>query len=74
MNCCGSLCGILEYFLQKNSPQITLANHMTMATSGQIWSWPDYSKTKENVYITLLDLYLFTLYSIHANKSTWLWL
>ncbi len=29
---------------------------MTMTTSGQIWSWPDYCKTKENVNLTLLDL------------------
>ncbi len=36
-----SLCGLLEYFLEKNSLQITHANHMTMNTSGQILSWPD---------------------------------
>ncbi len=38
-------------FLRKNSPQITHANHMTMSTIGQIYSWPDYCKTKENVNI-----------------------
>ncbi len=61
-------------FLRKNSLQITPANHMTMSSSGQIWSWPDYCKTKENVNITLLDLCLFTFYSVHANEPTWHWL
>ncbi len=46
----------------KNSPQITHTNHMTMTTSGWIWSWPDYCKTKENVNIILLDLCLFAFY------------
>ncbi len=68
------LCGLLKYFLEKNSLQITHANHMTMTISGQIWSWPDYCKTKENVNITLLDLSLFTFYSVHANAFTWHWL
>ncbi len=31
-------------------------NRMTMPTSGQILSWPDYHKTKENVNVKLLDL------------------
>ncbi len=31
-------------------------------------------KTKENVNIILLDLRLFTFYSVHANESTWHWL
>ncbi len=43
-------------FLRKNSFQITHANHMTMITSGQIWLWSDYHKTKENVNIKLLDV------------------
>ncbi len=59
-------------FLRKNS-HITHANHMTMITSGWIWSWPDYCKTKENVSI-MLDLCLFTFYSAHTNESTWHWL
>ncbi len=63
MNFCGSLCSLLEYFIEK----ITHANHMIMTTSGQILSWPDYRKTKENVNIMLLDLCLFTFYSVHAN-------
>ncbi len=41
---------------EKNSSQITHANHMNMTTSGQILSWLDYCKTKENVNIKLLDL------------------
>ncbi len=57
--------------LEKNSLQITLENHMIMTTSEQIWSWFDYCKTKENVNIQLLDLCLFTFYSVHANGSTW---
>ncbi len=57
-------------FLRKNSSKIIHANHMTMTTSGQILPWPDYRKTKENVNITLLDLCLFTFYSVHANEST----
>ncbi len=32
------------------------ANYMTMTTSGQIMSWPDYLKTKGNVNIKLWDL------------------
>ncbi len=56
---------------EKKSPQITHANHMTMTTSGQIWSWPVYHKTKENVNVTLLDLCLFTFYSVPGNESTW---
>ncbi len=58
---------------EKYSPQITHANHMIMTTSGQLYSWPDYCKTNENVNMTL-DLCLFTFYSVHANESTWHWL
>ncbi len=36
MNFCESQCRLLEYFHEKNSPQITHANHMTMTTTGQI--------------------------------------
>ncbi len=57
-------------FLRKNRSQITHANHMTMTTSEQILSWPDYHKTKENVNIKLLDLCLFIFYSVPANEST----
>ncbi len=60
--------------LRKKPDQITHANYMTMSTSGQILSWPDYLKTKENVNIMLVDLCLFTFYSVHANESTWHWL
>ncbi len=73
MNFCGSLCGLLD-FIEKIFPQITHGNHMTMTTSGQILSVPDYCKAKENVNIALLDLCLFTFYSVHANESTWHWL
>ncbi len=65
-------------FLRENYPQITHANHMTMTTSGPIYSWPDYRKTKENVNITLLDLCLFTFSSYMpmsphgiGYKQTW---
>ncbi len=58
---CAALCSI---FLKKNSSQITHVNHMTMTTSGQILSWPDYHKTKENVKPTLLDLYIYILYKV----------
>ncbi len=34
----------------------------------------DYRKTRENVNITLLDLCMFTFYSVHASESTWRWL
>ncbi len=47
---------------EQNSFQITHANHMIMTTSGQILSWPDYRKIKENVNITLLDCLHFTQY------------
>ncbi len=43
-------------FSRKNFPQITHAIDMAMTTSGQIYSWPDYHMTKENVSIKLLDL------------------
>ncbi len=43
-------------FLKNNSSQITHANHITMTTSRQIWAWRDYSKTKANVNIRLLEL------------------
>ncbi len=36
INFCGSLCGILEYFLEKN---LLPDYHMTMTTNGQIWWW-----------------------------------
>ncbi len=36
MKYCGSLCGLLVYFLEKNTSQITYANDMTVTTSGQI--------------------------------------
>ncbi len=49
-----------EYACWGNVSQITHANHMTMTTSRQILLWLDYSKTKEYVNITLLDLCLFT--------------
>ncbi len=68
---CVAFCGI---FLRKKPSQLTHSNHMTMTISGQILSSPDYRKTKENVNITLLDLCLFTFYSVHANESTWHWL
>ncbi len=57
-------------FLRKKSSQITHANQMTMTTSGQILSWPYYCQTIENVNIKLLDLCLFSYYSVHtrANK------
>ncbi len=58
-------------FLRKKSPQIIHANHMTMTTSRKLWPWPDYCKTKENVNMKLLDLCLFTFYSVHGNESTW---
>ncbi len=58
-------------FMRKTSSQITHANHMTITTSGQIYSWTDNHKTKENVNIKLLELCLFTFYSVNANESTW---
>ncbi len=33
-----------------------LSNHMTMTSSGQIMSWPDYLKTKGNMNIKFWDL------------------
>ncbi len=65
-------------FLRKHSSQITHANHMTITTSGQIYSWPDYRKTKENVNIKSLDLHVclhFTHYmpmSPHVIGYIWL--
>ncbi len=58
---------------EKNSLQITHANHMTMTTRGQILSWPDYRKTKENVNITLLDFTQYMPVSPHGigYKQTW---
>ncbi len=42
------------------------ANHMTMTTSGQIMSWPDYLKTKGNVNIKLIVyILLSTFQSVH---------
>ncbi len=70
----GLFAAFWSIFLRKYSSQITHANLMTMTTSGQILSCPDYRKTKENVNIMLLDLCLFTFYSVHSNKSTWHWL
>ncbi len=58
-------------FLRKKLPTDYNVNHMTMSTSRQILSCPDYCKTKENVNITLLDLYLFTFYSVYVIESTW---
>ncbi len=62
------------YFRAKKLSQITHVNHMTITTRGQILSWPDYHKTKENVNIRLLDLcesLTVYIYSVHANESTW---
>ncbi len=39
-------------FMRKNSP----SDYLTMTTRGQIYSCPDYCKTKWNVNIKLLDL------------------
>ncbi len=70
----GSLCGLLEYLLEKNlSTDYLCKSHdhdhkwvdLVMSKS-----WPDYCKTKENVNIMLLDLCLLTFYSVHANEST----
>ncbi len=47
----GLCVAFLSIFLSNNSSQITYANHMTMTTSGQILSWPDYCQIKENVNI-----------------------
>ncbi len=68
----GVFSGVFSW--ENNYPQITYANHMTMTTSEQFYSWPDYCKTKENVNIMLLDLYLYPFYSVHANEFTWHWL
>ncbi len=47
------------------------------------WPWPPVGrfsqglitrKPKENVNIKLVDLCLFTFYSVHANEFTWHWL
>ncbi len=54
--------------MRKYSSQITHATHMTITTSGQILPCPNYRKTKENLIIILLDLHLFTFYSVHANE------
>ncbi len=43
---------------------------LSMQIREQIWSWPNYHKTKENMNIKLYDLYLFTFYLVYANKST----
>ncbi len=59
----------LQYYMNS----IKHANHMTMTTSGQIMSWPDYLKTKGNVNIKLWDLFeilivyilLSTFQSVH---------
>ncbi len=74
INLCESLCGLLEYFFENKTPPRLLPNHMTVTTSVHIWSWPDYCKTKENVNIKMLDLCLFTFYSVHAKEFTWHWL
>ncbi len=36
-------------FLRKKLLPDYHANHITMITSGQIFPWPDYHKTKQNV-------------------------
>ncbi len=51
----GLCVAVWSIFWRKNSSQITHANHMTMTTSEQIVSWPDYRKAKDNVNIMFLD-------------------
>ncbi len=51
-----------------------LANHLTMTTSGQIMSWSDYLKTKENVWdFDCLHFAQYISISPHAIdcKQTW---
>ncbi len=45
-----------QCFSKHDPVDIKHANHMTITTSGQIMSWPDYLKTKGNVNIKLWDL------------------
>ncbi len=56
ITCVGLCVAFWSIFVRKNALQITHANHMTMTTSGQIYSCSDYRKTKENVNIKLLDM------------------
>ncbi len=58
-------------FTIKNCLQIIHANHMTVATSGQIYSWPDYLKTKGNVNIKLLDLRKSLIVYILLCRCQW---
>ncbi len=70
-----ALCGLLEYFLEKKTPpRLPMQLTWPWPPVGRFVSWPDYCKTYENVNITLLDLCLFTFYSVHANESTCHWL
>ncbi len=59
-------------------PQITHANHMTMTTSRQMWSWLDYLKTKGNMNIKLPEFHCLHFaqcmpMSLHdiGCKQTW---
>ncbi len=63
-NFCGSLWCLLDYFLENKLPSdYPCKSHDH-----------DHQFAKENVNITLLDLCLFTFYSVHADESTWHWL
>ncbi len=53
--CMGCLCWVRPALIYAQTI-FKHANHMTMITSGQIMSWPDYLKTKGNVNIKLWDL------------------
>ncbi len=63
-------CGVFSW--EKTPPRLPLQITWPWPPVGR--SWPDYRKTKENVNIKLLDLCLFTFYSVHANEFTWHWL
>ncbi len=62
---------LLEYFCEKKLPSdYPCKSH----DHDHQWAVLDYSKTNENVIITLLDMCLFTFYSVHTNESTSHWL
>ncbi len=66
--------GLLMYFLEKKLLTDYLGKSHDHDHQWADLSWSDYHKIKENVNIMLLNLCLFTFYSVHANESTWHWL
>ncbi len=59
---------VFIFILGNTPPRLPMQITWPWSPVGRFLCWPDYCKTNENVNITLLDLCLFTFYSVHFTQ------